>query len=410
MSLIADVVHDYLAMRCVEDLGYQEVRPGVFSVKVHAGEGAVGRRTIATTSVDLRRRMWLDCFYISEIDVSDLDAAIPEDLRSEMWIDPEVDAEGRRWAELYRTRPFDVSESEVSTAGIVSPDHAETIAEGFVVAPIESAFEGEIAPRWSTGGLMTIALTPLDGYRLHPGTWRTACVVLAAADQLERALRTLDAVAEAPRHAEDTDAEVRLFREWLSGADLASIAGWDLVNDGDGEQPRFPIPGEVRSARALWRYLGDGTVPATATSGPVLPLTDSFLGRVGIEEWLKGDGVLEAEFAVYDIRGTVGAITHPDNARLVERHLVDTFGSWARATRPEHRDLLDRYQRHVGDTVLGLASGSWVERRTPEGVLDPIVQLADGRIVDPTAVLVHALTTKTGDAHEHVLAGLGYRP
>ncbi|WP_333618953.1 hypothetical protein [Dietzia sp.] len=392
----------------MDDLGFQEPMPGVFTVKVHAGEGAVGRRTVTTTVMELPQRLWLDCFYVSEVDVSDIDSSIPDEFRTDLWLPQDEDAEGRRWAELFRTRPFDVTETEVTTAGITGPVQAETIAEAFVVAPIAEAFDGEIAPRWSTSGLATVAVTPSDGYTLSPRTWRTATVVLAASGYLDLALETIDRVAESPRRPEDDAASVRRFREWIEGADLAAIAGWDLPSDGEGEAPRLPVPGEVRPARALWRFLGDGSVAPTLTSGPVLPLTESFLGRDRLEEWLKGMGALEAEFSVYDIRGAVGDVADPRNARLVERHLVDTFGSWARATRPEHRDLLDRYQRHLGEMVLRIAEGEWIERKTVEGVLDPVVKLADGTIVDPTAVATQALTTKSGGTYEQLLGSLGY--
>lgn len=129
-------------------------------------------------------------------------------------------------------------------------------------------------------------------------------------------------------------------------------------------------------------------------------LDQSFLGFADLGTWLGGMSILEMEFFVYDIEGDrTGEDCGAVDAPIIERHLLDNFATWDEAARPENRDLLDRYQRHLGQMVLTLEPGKWTERWNANGFLDPFVALDNGNFLDPTVFIREALTRRSGETY-----------
>ena len=401
-SLLVDSVTGLLEMELVEDRDYTAHSPLRYSAP-HPGPLPDGRRIVDVNLTDLGDRGWMQCHYSVVIDVTSLADQIPENVASP-WLTAIGAGIPGSWAQLLETTPYDVTETAPTTAGSPDSEDAEGDADVHVIEPLEAAFDPDSIPS-TLSELATHALTGPNGYRLDKRNWRTACLLLAAAGRRDLADQVISRVADFPRASSDTADAIAEFARWLSAAEIPPGLTWSPADDpGELTLPAPPTPGEVLPSRAIWRR-----TPQRSTPEPVevQELDVSFAGAYDLDMWLSAMSILELEFDIYDVPGAPGDILAPEQAPFVERQLLDTFPSWGHATNYRHRDLLDRYQRHLGELIRARHDATWTARYAGEGdILDPILTLADGRTVDPTEVIKHALTVRTGTTYTELLAEL----
>lgn len=397
MSYIYEECIDLLNENLVEKLGWTPIEGDAF-VRPFSVEGAASsllRWRVSPRVFDLGPRIWMNCEFALEAEVSSADA--PSSLsRFARARGPETES---NWSALYESSPFHETTWAPTTAGCVDLDAAAGLVQKFVLDPtLEFAVSD---PAWlTTSKVSQIALTSSDGYRVDPKRWRTAVIVLAMCGHPKYASEIIDEVGTRPRMPIDSDAalsECRAEVELISTCDSALLS---LTDDGLGVSPPFPRKGDVVPARASLRRGAERTVAIPEPqAGPEL-LEESFLGFNDLETWEGGMSILDVEFFVYDIAGaTTGDRCGAVDAPVIERHLLDTFASWDEAARPENRDLLDRYQRHLGQMVLRLEPGRWAERWNGNGFLDPFVQLDSGNVLDPTVFIREALIRRSGETY-----------
>ena len=401
MSYIYEECIDRLNENLVERLDWTPLEGGDY-VRPFSLEGAPSsllRWRVWPKVVDLGPRIWLNCEFGLEADVAS--AKAPGCLtRFSRTLHPESES---RWVGLHESTPFHETTWAPTTAGCVDLDAAAALVQKFVLDP---ALEFAISdPTWlSTSKIMQIALTSSDGYRVDPKRWRAAVTVLAMCGHSMYASEIIDEVGKSPRMPIDSDAVLSECR-----AELASISTCDptllaLTDDGRGVPPELPREGEVVPARASFRRGAESSAAASETQTGAEYLDESFLGFSDLDTWLGGMSILELEFFVYDIAGDItGEDCDAVDAQVIERHLLDNFATWDEAARPENRDLLDRYQRHLGQMVLTLEPGRWAERWNAHGFIDPYVQLDNGNVLDPTVFIREALIRRSGDTYARLV-------
>ena len=341
----------------------------------------------------------MNCEFALEVDVSTADASSCLTRFSRA----QHDEPDSRWVVLYESSPFHETTWAPTTAGCVDLDAAAGLVQKFVLDPtLEFAVSD---PAWlTTSKVSQIALTSSDGYRVDPKRWRTAVIVLAMCGNPKYASEIIDEVGTRPRMPIDSDAALSECRAEVESISTCDSALLSLTDDGLGVPPPFPRKGVVVPARASLRRGAERPVAIPEPqAGPEL-LEESFLGFNDLETWLGGMSILDVEFFVYDIAGaTTGDRCGAVDAPVIERHLLDTFASWDEAARPENRDLLDRYQRHLGQMVLTLEPGRWAERWNGNDFLDPFVQLDNGNVLDPTVFIREALIKRSGETYARLV-------
>lgn len=390
-TLVTDRVTELLELELEEDRNYQRasalswVAPGTATLpRAH--------KLVKVTVQDLATRGWMQCEYSVLIDVSQIAADLPEGIQTPWLVSVGTTFEQTQ-ATLYATTPFDVSDTEPTTAGIIDPESADDDADRHVIASLDAAFGPKSAPT-TVGDLIRQALTAHNGYRLDARIWRTCCFLLTAAGHRDVAMQVIDRVRTSTLSGIDSPDRIDAFATWLRDTEIPADLHWTCTDEGVPERwPSTPPAGTIVPSRALWREPGY-EIPAEA---PVeeQPLEDSFAG-FSLDIWLQGMSILDLEFDTIDVRGTYGGTFQHQNLPIVERHLLDTFPTWAHATVGANRDLLDRYQRYVGELVRTNTGGQWIEAHTPEGSLDPVVQLAGNSRFVPTDFLRTVLTERTG--------------
>ena len=401
MSYIYEECEDLLHENLVERLGWTPLESGDY-VRPFSLEGApssLSRWRVSPRMFDLGPRIWMNCEFALEVDVSSAEA--PSSLaRFSRTLTSEP---GRCWSTLYESSPFHETTWAPTTAGCVDLDAAAGLVQKFVLDPTLEFTVSDPA-RLTTSKVSQIALTSSDGYRVDPKRWRTAVIVIAMCGHPRYASEIIDEVGTRPRMPIDSDAALSECR-----ADLGSISTCDstllsLADDGLGVPPQLPRKGEVVPARASFRRGAERSVATPETQIGAEFLDESFLGFNDLETWLGGMSILDIEFFVYDIAGhTTGDRCGAVDAPVIERHLLDNFATWDEAARPENRDLLDRYQRHLGQMVLTLEPGKWAERWNGNGFLDPFVQLDSGNVLDPTVFIREALIRRSGDTYARLV-------
>lgn len=395
---LTDTLYEFLTMELVEDRDHLPDGRSRWSAP-GPDPLPLARRTVEVVAVDLSERGWMRCEYTLVVDCSTLAPTIPTELRDH-WLLPDPTTGNRTRALLHRTTPFDVTDTEPTTAGIVDPGAADDIADLHVLAPLEAALGPDRVPT-SVAALAHHALTPTDGYRLDARIWRTCCLLLAASGHTPTARQIIDHVRTRTVDATESPERITSFAAWLENLSDPGPLRWTPTDQTPPTTWPTPEPrGTVIPARARWRS-GD-TKPEHQPDLTPEPLIDSYAGR-DLQTWLGGMSILDLEFDTIDIRGAYGGMFRPENLDIVERHLLDTFPSWGHATLQGNRDLLDRYQRHLGELVRNRVPGTWIERFTPDHVLDPVVRLDSGQVFDPTAHITHALTTRSGRTYRDLL-------
>ena len=397
MSYIYEECIDLLNENLIERLGWTSLEGGAY-VRPFSLDGAPSsllRWRVLPRMFDLGPRIWMNCTFALEAEVSSADA--PSSLsRFAQARGPEIES---RWAALYESSPFHETTWAPTTAGCVDLDAAAGLVQKFVLEPTLEFTVSD--PAWlTTSKVSQIALTSSDGYRVDPKRWRTAVIVLAMCGHPRYASEIMEEVGRRPRMPIDSDAalsECRAEVELISTCDAALLS---LADDGLGVPPPFPRQGDVVPARASFRRGADRSVATPQAQTGAAFLDESFLGFNDLETWEGGMSILDIEFFVYDIAGhTTGDRCGAVDAPIIERHLLDNFATWDEAARPENRDLLDRYQRHLGQMVLTLKPGKWTERWNANGFLDPFVALDNGNFLDPTVFIREALTRRSGETY-----------
>lgn len=390
-SLATEQVTELLEMELEEDRGFRPdgalrwSAPGVEPLPR-------SRRQVAVSVTDLSRRGWMQCEFSVVIDCAPLADTVPDGI-GRLWLTADGNASERTLALLHRTTPFDVTDTEPTTAGLIDPESADDEADRHVVEPLEAAFGPASFPA-TVANLIRHALTPTNGYWLDARVWRTCCFLLAASGHRDLAAQVIARVRTSSLAGNDRPERVDEFEAWLSGAEIPTELRWTTPDSTEPDHwPTTPPPGEVVPARALWRD-DSHTIPSFPPVDEE-PLGDTFAG-LDLEIWLGGMSILDLEFDTLDIRGTFGDPYQPENLPIVERHLLDTFPSWAHATDERHRDLLDRYQRFVGELARTTLGGEWVAAINSAGYFDPVVALSSGETFTPAEFLKRALTERTG--------------
>lgn len=401
MPLIEDLVGEVLHSELGEERGWDRSGHLTWSTPWRIGLPELVAH-VRVDVTDLGRRGWMRARYSLDVDCSAIAESMPVALRRRMLVARGADTT-RRWAPLWESTPFDCTDTEPTTAGVSDPEETESITLRHVVIP---ARPGLTPPDdlSTTSGLATSALTPADGYRLSMTRWRTAALLLTCAGRRDTAEALIREVMRGPRSGPDTDTAVAAFKAWLGDFGVPEHMTWQISDVGAPEPAAPPESGTVVPARELWRRPGHRrpeTEPVTE-----YPL-EAPLGMTDLDTWLEGMSILDLEFDTVDVRGTYGEITEAANQPIVERHLLDTFPTWPHATDPDNRDLLDRFQRHIGRLVeLATPGTRWIAHHTPDDVFCPVVSTPDGRIIDPTETIRTALTDRTGHVITDLLADL----
>lgn len=229
MSYIYEECQDLLHENLVDSLGWTPVE-GDDYVRPFSLEGAPSallRWRVSPRVFDLGPRIWMNCEFALEAEVSSADA--PSSLsRFARTRGPETES---RWAALYESSPFHETTWAPTTAGCVDLDAAAGLVQKFVLDPTLEFVKSD--PEWlTTAKISQIALTSSDGYRVDPKRWRAAVIVLAMCGHPKCASEIIDEVCKRPRMPVDSDAALSECQ-----ADLESISTCDptllsLTDDG----------------------------------------------------------------------------------------------------------------------------------------------------------------------------------
>lgn len=401
MSYIYEECIDLLNENLVERFGWTPLEGGEY-VRPFSLEGAPSsllRWRVWPRVFDLGARVWMNCKFALEVDVSS--AGKTDHLTRFSSIT--ASAPESCWAVLYESSPFHETTWAPTTAGCVDLDTAAGLVQRFVLDPTLEFAVSDSA--WlTTSKVSQIALTSSNGYQVDPRMWRTAVIVLAMCGHPKYASQIIEEVGQRPRMPIDSDEALSECRAELESISTCDSTLLSLADDGLGVPPVLPRKGEVVPARASFRRGAERSVVTPQTQTGAEFLEESFLGFKDLETWEGGMAVLDVEFFVYDIVGdTTGDRCGAVDAPIIERHLLDNFATWEEAARPENRDLLDRYQRHLGQMVLTLEPGNWAERWNGNGFLDPFVQLDNGNVLDPTVFIRGALTRRSGETYARLV-------